>query len=146
MLTKNYTLAYDRTMNKTSIDNQTNLVLNKTGNRNKQSSELPTPSLPSEVSTTATANVTDSEAKSLNSNPTLNLAANYVIEKKAEPKSDAKKPIENYPHFHVTYWMFYPYSQGKIDKYLVANKTRRKLAFEFLFAVAPSFYSGIIKS
>lgn len=118
MLIKNYTTT-DRNMDRTSVDIQTNSSLNKTVYRNKRSSARSAHQtiqhVPSELSPTGTANITDDEPKSLNTNPTLNIATNYIIEKKFEPKSDAKKSTENYPHFHVTYWMFYPYSQGKTN-------------------------------
>lgn len=35
---------------------------------------------------------------------------------------------QNYPHFHVTYWMFYPYSQVKSDSH---GSLRRKKLFFF---------------
>lgn len=40
-------------------------------------------------------------------------APNNVLHKREEVPIISKETIQSIPHFHVSYWMFYPYSQGK---------------------------------
>uniref|UniRef100_A0A182NQ18 Vacuolar protein sorting-associated protein 62 n=1 Tax=Anopheles dirus TaxID=7168 RepID=A0A182NQ18_9DIPT len=37
-----------------------------------------------------------------------------ITERRHDTERYAQEVSHDYPHFHVTYWMFYPYSQGKV--------------------------------
>lgn len=95
--------------------------------RKKRNSEFPFDAIPKEnITNNGTynhLNATNSW-KHKNQQPTVVIYTkeeNFLIPTASSNVKDAKKHTKNQrsstpkalPHFHVSYWMFYPYSQGK---------------------------------
>lgn len=106
-VTKNYTSpSGDRgIVNKSaSVDSRNTMDITKLLYRSKRD-------------TNTSSTVADVEAKSLthNTNPTdFNRGDASPSDKSTSPDIDqTESGSRKYPHFHVTYWMFYPYNQGK---------------------------------
>lgn len=58
----------------------------------------------------------DAVAYSQNENTTDGPAGNTAFNNESESAgSQSTYNRSNYPHFHVTYWMFYPYSQVEVQ-------------------------------
>ena len=81
------------------------LVRSKRSNSEESASLLPTTTAPS----------TDGQTETKEDPNELDIGNwKVVTERRDDVKVQSINEIQDdYPHFHVTYWMFYPYSQGK---------------------------------
>lgn len=106
-------LIYERT----AAPDDKNTTINATSLRQKRDIIESTSVTPADdevkitEATTSTSQIVDESIESIERNETFNQNDDVTMKNPSELPSDG-----SYPSFHVTYWMFYPYSQVDEEK------------------------------